>query len=485
MNIEIAGNRNELWQWDLNQRLLLTDVEPEKHVHFEHGSDALVVLAHEESGLVYADIPNICLQGHGLLHVYIYCPVDTCTRFDKTFHIRERQRPENYVYTETEVLTWKTLDERIAKLEESGGGYYAPSVDDDGNLTWTPSDPGMSEVDGANIAGKPGKSAYQYAVDGGYTGTEAEFAAKLAAEVPEQVQADWNQHDSTAADYVKNRPFYDSRELIASFSAAEVAKNPLEVVQVEGMDFFLMASNKVYTKEEIQKFRFEVNTMETGVEWHQDYTCCVIHNFWIITLQDNIDLDGLIFPTAGVWVVNPLLTGEEKYTLDIYVGELIAVPHKYISDPYNIIQNYNLGESSSLIQINIDGYKKVIAKIFLYGNGSNPGSTSNYKTKASFKAESTSLVDIYEADFTCHADSADSYRVAIIFFVYEEYENTDLAQIQIFTTTGDRIHYSDIELRKSAVVRTKNGSVPFTKYFEINGTLKFGEKSSISVYGIQ
>ena len=33
--------------------------------------------------------------------------------------------------------------------------------------------------------GDDGKSAYQYAVEGGYTGTEAEFAAKLAAEYPE------------------------------------------------------------------------------------------------------------------------------------------------------------------------------------------------------------------------------------------------------------------------------------------------------------
>ena len=33
-------------------------------------------------------------------------------------------------------------------------------------------------------AGTDGKSAYQYAQDGGYTGTETEFAAKLAAEVP-------------------------------------------------------------------------------------------------------------------------------------------------------------------------------------------------------------------------------------------------------------------------------------------------------------
>ena len=89
------------------------------------------------------------------------------------------------------------------------GGYYAPSVDDEGNLTWTASKTGMPAVDGANIkgpkgdtgapgaqgpagatgpkgetgaTGADGKSAYQYAVEGGYTGTEEEFAAKLAQE---------------------------------------------------------------------------------------------------------------------------------------------------------------------------------------------------------------------------------------------------------------------------------------------------------------
>ena len=83
------------------------------------------------------------------------------------------------------------------------GGYYAPAVDADGNLSWTASKADMPAVDGANIKGPQGdtgakgdtgskgdkgekgadgKSAYQYAVEGGYTGTEAEFAAKLAAE---------------------------------------------------------------------------------------------------------------------------------------------------------------------------------------------------------------------------------------------------------------------------------------------------------------
>lgn len=32
--------------------------------------------------------------------------------------------------------------------------------------------------------GDPGKSAYQYAKDGGYTGTEVEFAKKMAKEIP-------------------------------------------------------------------------------------------------------------------------------------------------------------------------------------------------------------------------------------------------------------------------------------------------------------
>ena len=36
-------------------------------------------------------------------------------------------------------------------------------------------------------AGAYGKSAYQYAVEGGYTGTEAEFAAKLAEEMPDKL----------------------------------------------------------------------------------------------------------------------------------------------------------------------------------------------------------------------------------------------------------------------------------------------------------
>lgn len=59
-------------------------------------------------------------------------------------------------------------------------GYVQYSSD--GGMTWT-NLIAMEDLKGdPGAPGADGKSAYQYAQDGGYTGTEAEFAAKLAAE---------------------------------------------------------------------------------------------------------------------------------------------------------------------------------------------------------------------------------------------------------------------------------------------------------------
>ena len=81
------------------------------------------------------------------------------------------------------------------------GGYYTPEVTQTSENTmqvaFTPSKTSMPAVSGKEItlpagqkgdkgdagaAGADGKSAYAYAVEGDYTGTEAEFAAKLAQE---------------------------------------------------------------------------------------------------------------------------------------------------------------------------------------------------------------------------------------------------------------------------------------------------------------
>lgn len=69
------------------------------------------------------------------------------------------------------------------------GGYYTPDVEQvDENtvrMRFTPSAADMPEVDAAEITlpestGKPGKSAYEYAREGGFVGTEEDFAELLA-----------------------------------------------------------------------------------------------------------------------------------------------------------------------------------------------------------------------------------------------------------------------------------------------------------------
>lgn len=52
------------------------------------------------------------------------------------------------------------------------GGYYSPSVDDEGNLTWTASDPNMLSVAGANIKGPKGDKGDKG--DTGDTGPQGE-----------------------------------------------------------------------------------------------------------------------------------------------------------------------------------------------------------------------------------------------------------------------------------------------------------------------
>lgn len=79
---------------------------------------------------------------------------------------------------------------------KDGTDGITPTIGDNGNWYLGGTDTGKPSrgADGATgatgatgaqgPAGTDGKSAYQYAVDGGYTGTEEEFAAKMAQEMP-------------------------------------------------------------------------------------------------------------------------------------------------------------------------------------------------------------------------------------------------------------------------------------------------------------
>lgn len=185
--LKISDGRRHFWQWDLHQKLLV-EYENVCHVHFEDpdGNVALTVETYELDGEKVADVPNILLQKSQTIHAYVYkCEGDECTIKHTYFNVYERQRPADYVYTETEVKRWETLEERIAALEQGGADGFSPTVD-------------IEPIDGGHRISITDKDGTQTAdVMDGKDGAGGSGGAS--------VQSDWSVNDENDPAYVQNR----------------------------------------------------------------------------------------------------------------------------------------------------------------------------------------------------------------------------------------------------------------------------------------
>lgn len=184
------------------------------------------------------------------------------------------------------------------------GGYYTPSVDAGGNLGWTGSKADMPAVAGANIKGPPGttgKSAYQYAKDGGFTGTETEFAAKLADEyIQAPVAAEVGQTIVVKAVDENGKPTEweavdvasggsSAWELIADFTLSEDGVSEITISEdTNGAPFELTA---------IYACIFGVGSTESGV----NISCKTTSNPNYPDLFHNFGLLGSSLTTGGKW----------------------------------------------------------------------------------------------------------------------------------------------------------------------------------------
>lgn len=159
---KLYDGREFLFQWDSNVKLIVEEPSVNE-VHFCNKTDdcALVVEVYDYEGVRVANIPNILLQEAWPIRVYAYC--DCFTKTYAFFDVIARNRPSDYAYEETEVLTWNQISERVDEALAQTG-YYTPAVDPDGNLTWTPSNDSLTPVISANIRGPqglPGKDGEQ------------------------------------------------------------------------------------------------------------------------------------------------------------------------------------------------------------------------------------------------------------------------------------------------------------------------------------
>lgn len=121
----IEKNKSKkLYQWDLDRQIKITVLEGIEidEVHFAHQNDAeaLVLEPKDADGALVADIPNILLQSSMPIKAWLMCG-DVTVFSDILVPIR-RAKPADYVYTETEILRYESLEKRIKALEENGVG---------------------------------------------------------------------------------------------------------------------------------------------------------------------------------------------------------------------------------------------------------------------------------------------------------------------------------------------------------------------------
>lgn len=121
--LRMADGREKLYQWDSNVKLILDDLGANiDEVHFttKFNTAALIVKVVRTADHSYVTIPNILLQERYDIMAFSYCCTSGCTQHVDVFSIEPRAKPADYVYTETEVLTYRDLDDRLRRLEGEG-----------------------------------------------------------------------------------------------------------------------------------------------------------------------------------------------------------------------------------------------------------------------------------------------------------------------------------------------------------------------------
>lgn len=131
MSIKIKDGREELWQWDTERFLTVSD--DVDFVHFSNLQYGNAFTSEVING--EARIPDELLQAHGHLYSYIFkgSVENGYTEFSEQFEIKKKPKPVDYVFTPTEYITIENLDKRVEILEKQGGGGggngFSPTVE--------------------------------------------------------------------------------------------------------------------------------------------------------------------------------------------------------------------------------------------------------------------------------------------------------------------------------------------------------------------
>lgn len=167
--IELENDRRALYQWELNQRVVIDGYKPGTRVEFSARYDcknsSLPVSAYEENGHVYAMVPNILLQSPGYIRVHVNPSAnDTQAPQQKDIKVIRREKPENYEYSETPALT---IENKLDRFWGTGNKGKALFIGEDGYIT-----PAKVSTEGNIVAKDDGQGNVTLALPGGMVSSD-------------------------------------------------------------------------------------------------------------------------------------------------------------------------------------------------------------------------------------------------------------------------------------------------------------------------
>ena len=161
-----------------------------------------------------------------------------------------------------------------------------------------------------------------------------ELASVIIAGGGSSAQPDWNQNDSGAADYIKNRPFYDDTNVLLEWDGnTEGLVAAVAVDEVEGFPAGTALAYKVAEYMDPESFvgATEIDSngyLETIDEEDINRVEGVTYIVGLAVTDAAIVSQGLNFPEAGVYALFREAVG--VHVSKVYTGGIVKLPNKYL-----------------------------------------------------------------------------------------------------------------------------------------------------------
>lgn len=217
----ILDGRTEFYQWDIDRKLVVED-DSITEVHFcnRTGECSLVCEVYTENDKRLVNVPNILLQNSWKINVYGYDI--NYTKHSKKFEVVERTKPADYLYTETETMSFSSVLDRAEKAKDEAEKAKEQAENSYMNASYS----AYEAKQFANQAKQAEQQANSYVSSAGSYSASAYGSANAAKLAEENAFTAANMAESQA-NYIRN-----NTSILANAVKGKVSGEVLELTDV-------------------------------------------------------------------------------------------------------------------------------------------------------------------------------------------------------------------------------------------------------------